>query len=284
MIKAVDNSTKIINPNYIHNGVCIFCRKNTHETDFSKKPHTITKKLGNNKIGKDICDSCNEFFGNKDKEKYNGLSIEVCVKEVLNLSRIILLRDPKLPYSSEFFRYDFKLHKVSICPKFMNDDIWFDKFTRLFKRGIYEMWLQEYHMYNFNALDSQFDDIRSFARYDIGDIPLYYLVPSGALLTNKTTLKNTSFHINDNSIKDVNKYGFYKLYIAGHVFLLELTPKAIENHELYFDKICSDLCIPGIAFKEIIELKSIKQIDIFLSSLYNSETISDNIKFLKSIL
>ena len=73
------------------------------------------------------------------------------------------------------------------------------------------------------------------------------------------------------------------MYIAGHVFLLEVTPKAIENREFYFDKIRNDLCIPGIAYKEMVELKSIKQIDIFLSSLYNSETISDNIKFLKSL-
>lgn len=259
------------NPKYIHDGVCIFCRKNASETHFLKKPHTITKALGNKRIGKDICDSCNEYFGNKDKEKYKGLSIEVCVKEVLNFSRIRLL-DPKMSYSSEFFKFDSTQHKITVYPKFNNDNVWFERFTRLFKRGIYEMWLQEYHMYNFKALDPMFDAIRNFSRYDEGDVPLYYLVPTGAFLTSITTLNNTSFHINDNSTKDVYKYGFYKLYIAGHVFLLEVTPTAIDNRALFFDKICSDLCIPGFAFKEIMELKSIKEIDIFLSSLYTTET------------
>ena len=272
-----------INPKFIHDGICIFCHKDASETSFLKRPHTITKALGNKKIGRDICDQCNEFFGNKDKNKYKGLSIEVCVKEVLNLSRVMLLDEPKIHYSSEFFKFDPIQHKIVVYPKFNNDQIWFDQFTRLFKRGIYEMWLQEYHSYNFDALNPLFDDIRDFARYDKGEIPLYYLIPCGAFCTHKSSLKNTSFHINENSIEDVYKYGFYKLYIAGHVFLLEVTPKAIENREFYFDKIRNDLCIPGIAYKEMIELKSIKQIDIFLSSLYNSETISDNIKFLNSL-
>ena len=57
---------------YIRKGKCIFCGKASPEVTFFEKPHTTPHSLGSDRIGFDICDSCNHFFGEPDKSMYSG--------------------------------------------------------------------------------------------------------------------------------------------------------------------------------------------------------------------
>src|SRR5690606_19813412 len=49
-----------------------------------------------------------------------------------------------------------------------------ENLCRQLKKGIYKMFLEESERRNGNGLDSKFDFIREFARYNLGDYPVIY--------------------------------------------------------------------------------------------------------------
>lgn len=56
------------------------------------KAHTIPKSLGGENFNKNVCDSCNTYFGSKQDYKY---SIEEALKETFNISRRVMLMSGK---------------------------------------------------------------------------------------------------------------------------------------------------------------------------------------------
>lgn len=96
-------------PSYINKGICIFCGKSEPEVTFKNKPHILPKAMGGDVIGCDICDDCNNYFGSEDSliAKAPKTAVEVCVKEVMNISRHFFLnRDKqKQRLKSIFFNY-----------------------------------------------------------------------------------------------------------------------------------------------------------------------------------
>lgn len=69
---------------YINVGTCIFCKRQEPEVTFRTRPHTIPQKMGGRNIGVDVCDECNHYFVTADKTLHPALTIEVCVKEVMD--------------------------------------------------------------------------------------------------------------------------------------------------------------------------------------------------------
>ena len=254
---------------HINKGVCIFCKKDKTQTTFKERAHTVPKSLGGQNIGKDVCDECNHYFGEPDKSMYPRLSIEVCVKEILGLSQILLQEKPDRRLKSKYFNYYHNLGKIVIKPQFKSNQAWLQLFARQFKRGMYEMWLQEYHMYSYDGLNPDFNEIRRFARYNIGDIPLYYLVNNGCVPVEKN-IKNPTFNINEKSLQDMYDYGFYTLLIEGHFFIFEITSKARLSRELYLRKLVQKMHVGGFVYRELIEIKSITDIDFSYYSLFSS--------------
>ena len=61
--------------------VCIWCSKSEDIVNFNKIAHTIPQSLGGNHICKNVCDSCNEYFGNKE---FGKPAIEITLKEVFS--------------------------------------------------------------------------------------------------------------------------------------------------------------------------------------------------------
>ncbi len=250
-------------------GTCIFCLRDRTQTHFNERAHTVSKSLGGINIGKDICDECNHYFGEPDKLVRPNLCIEVCVKEVLGLSQILLQEKPNRRLKSKYFNYYQSKGKIVVKPQFRNNQSWLRLFARQFKRGIYEMWLQEYHRYCFDGLNSDFDRIRNFSRYNIGDIPLYYLVNNGCVpVQDNNELQHPTFCINEKSLQDARDYGFYTLLIAGHFFILEVSPKAELAREVYLNKISQQLNVGGFVFSNLIRIDSITDIDFSYRSLY----------------
>lgn len=104
--------------------------------------------------------------------------------------------------------------KIVLKSHFKFNDRFLITFARQFKRGIYEMFLQEYHKITGNGLDNRFNQIRKFARYNIGDIPLYYLVNNGIILVEDTS--HPKFPFSESQFHDINTYGFYTFFYVGN--------------------------------------------------------------------
>jgi len=62
---------------------CIWCLKKEDEVSFKKESHIMPQNLGSKEICTDVCDPCNEYFG----EKTGRLkpSIDIALKEMLVL-------------------------------------------------------------------------------------------------------------------------------------------------------------------------------------------------------
>ena len=61
---------------YINTGICIWCGKKFPEVSFQSKPHVLSKRLGGDEIGLDICDDCNHYFGTATQGKRVPLSAQ----------------------------------------------------------------------------------------------------------------------------------------------------------------------------------------------------------------
>ncbi|WP_194584658.1 hypothetical protein [Aquimarina muelleri] len=138
-----------------------------------------------------------------------------------------------------------------------------NQLTRKFKRGIYNIFLQEYHRNTENGLDNKFDKIREFVRYDIGELPLYYLKNSNGVKMTEDLDLSHGLPFNGYLIEILDKYGFYHLSMIGLNFYLEATEKAKLNLD-YLIKDSNHLIGTGFVFKELIELKKLNEIDFTL--------------------
>jgi len=67
---------------------CIWCSKTEEQSTFNKRAHTFPQSLGGKNICENVCDSCNEYFGNT---QYNSPAVEVILKEILNISKFLIL-------------------------------------------------------------------------------------------------------------------------------------------------------------------------------------------------
>jgi hypothetical protein len=175
-----------------------------------------------------------------------------------------MFRDKKLPrFKSEYFNYDMEKHLIQ--PKFRYRIIsdFRGKFTKQFKRGIYKIFLEERSESRGDALDPQFDFIREFARYGIGDYPVYYCRPTTpAIFFSLPDVMEPVIRFTDHSDRVMQEFGFYSYYFISHTITFptirtyELT---LDNYVRYFLK--SD----DSQFDKMIPLKSITDIDFIFS-------------------
>jgi hypothetical protein len=157
---------------------CLWCLKSEKEVSFNKKAHTIPKSLGGEKINKNVCDGCNEYFGNKQDEKF---SIEEALKEAFNITRkrILLSSKPKRQvgdFKSRFFEIKEKKGKLKLEFKtsFRFDSKFQKTLCRSFKRGLYKLYFEELNRQKKIGFENNYNLIRKFARYDENDLPVFY--------------------------------------------------------------------------------------------------------------
>ena len=146
--------------------------------------------MGGTIIGFDICDDCNEYFGSSDELILSPprFAVEVCVKEVMNISRHFFLKQfkkKKEKLSSMLFNYYDSKNLLEFKQRNWQTYDFQSFFARQFKRGIFELFLQAYHYRTGNGLDSKFDCIRRFARYNEGDAKLFYVFNRGIYLVSE---------------------------------------------------------------------------------------------------
>lgn len=256
---------------YVDKGICIFCGRDSTITSFRERPHTMPKSLGSINIGFDVCDECNHYFGEPDELSFPKLSIEVCVKEVFGLMKVLIYGGNTAGrLKSIYFSYWESKNKIVFRSHFKFNDRFLTTFAIQFKRGIYEMFLQEYHKQTGKGLEDRFNQIRNFARYNTGNIPLYYLVNNGILLLEKE-LQHPKFSFSESQFNDIDTYGFYTLILYGKWFFLEVTPRASLCREVFLEKQCTELNVGGFIHSKLIEITRITDIDFSLRNLFGEK-------------
>jgi hypothetical protein len=258
---------------YTQLGRCIWCSKERPEVTFFDRPHTISRQLGSNTIGVDICDSCNRYFGTRDRKSKYSMSVELAFKEIFNVSRYLMPdSEGKVQVNrlkSIYFEY-FKsqnIFRIKSTFKFQREFL--SDFTRQFKRGVYEVFLQELHRQTGKGLDVIFDDLRKFVRFDRGDLPLYFADNNGIYLLPEN--RDEIFIAFENEqLETIQDYGFYNLWFFGHVFYLLVTPKAHLSKDVFLRKLSRQIHAPGFIYSSIREMQYVTDLDFTYRKLYNN--------------
>jgi hypothetical protein len=203
---------------------CIWCFKSEKEVNFDKKAHTIPISLGGQNYNKNVCDSCNYYFG--DRKSNNGkYSIEVALKEAFGISRYRFLsgKPPKKQvgrFKSQFFDILHKDGGMSLVIKDSYSDDSFFQFElgRSFRRGLMKMYLEELNRQTGTGYEKKFDWIRSFARYDNDDLPVIYFRRKHPLFVSFLNENETPKLIFNRMTYLYSNETFVEMEFLGHTF------------------------------------------------------------------
>lgn len=245
--------------------ICIWCRKVEGKTSFNRVAHIFPQSLGGKRTCILVCDACNNYFGSKQA----GLpSVEIALKEPLNISRQYLLtqhnRDKPVPrFKSEYFEYNLNTQIIKPKAKYRAISDFQQTFTKQFKRGIYKIFLEERSESRGDAQDSRFDFIREYARYGIGDYPVFYCQPKiPAIFLSIEDLQNPVIRFTEHSDNIMQQYGFYSYYFITHLIAFPV----IRTYELTLNNYARLLLQEeNFAVSKMVPLKSITDLDFIFS-------------------
>lgn len=246
---------------------CIWCSKDETKTSFDRKAHTFPQSLGGKNICENVCDNCNSYFGNKENTKP---SVEIALKEILNLSKHILLKNlnekAHKRHTSEYFNFNPNSNTLKYKMKYQFKKGFQEEFARRFRRGIYKVFLEERERQRNDAFDSRFDFIREFARYDLSDFPVYYVKPKfKAVFLSLPDIKNPQIRFTDHSDKIDSEFRFYTYTFFGHNFAI---PTSKYFHNELLSKFKENLIKTDDPFgTELIEIIHIEDIDFRFNNI-----------------
>ena len=248
---------------YKNTGKCIWCGQNEPNVSFLTAPHILPKRLGGTEIGFDICDECNHYFGTAPKGKFGVPSIDHALKEIFGAFRMFgknLDSQSHKNYSSAYFSYRHKDRIIKIKNNFSSKNV-----TKQFKRGLYEIFLQKYHFVTKDGNNPKFDFVRNFARYGIGNPHVYYAFNNIILAPGVEETRNPVLHMSDKLIEDMEKYGFFNIWLLGHNFYIEIFPILTNRYRYQYLQMQANTTLLNARGNEsIYEFSDIKQIDFFM--------------------
>jgi len=213
---------------------CIWCNKTEELESFDKPAHTFPKSLGGKKICESVCDSCNHFFGSP---RPNYPSVEVVFKELLNVSKFLILsQTDEIPkntrYKSEYFKLNLKSYTLKIKHKYKLRRGFQEKIGRAFRRGFYKVYLEERERQLNDADNDRFDFIREFARYDLGNYPIYVIKPKHNILAiSNEAIADPSIPFNDLILKKEKEFGVHMFILMGRTYCIPIS-RNFENFSL----------------------------------------------------
>ncbi|MWB95150.1 hypothetical protein GON26_12330 [Flavobacterium sp. GA093] len=221
----------------INNRKCIWCLETEPNVTFIKKAHTIPKSLGGQNFNKNICDDCNYYFGNRDS--HNGkYSIEVALKEAFTISRKRFLlgnitKRKVGEFKSQFFEMKERNGKYRLAskPSFMFASQ--SELCRAFKRGFYKMYFEELNRQRKVGYEASFDVIRSFARYNKGDLPILYFTRKIGVMIFFNREAETPILYFDRMNYLYSDSKFAEIEFLGHVFGFPISNFSKEEFENY---------------------------------------------------
>lgn len=251
---------------YIKSGKCIWCGKTEDDgATFYDMPHIVPHALGGQEIGFDVCDDCNHYFGKAPKA---GMpSVDLAFKEIFNAFMTFgrdLNENTYKHFKSAFFEYRHSKHTIKIKRNFNSHNI-----TIQFKRGLYEVFLQKYHAVTGKGNHPMFDDVRKYARYNIGKLHVLYTFENIIFVPGDADM--LKIIMSDKALNDMMETGVYPFWMAGHLFYLEVFPIAFRtNGRRYLYNEAKNLLIPVKGDEHIFEFDDVMQID-FLMQRFNSK-------------
>lgn len=249
---------------------CLWCLKSEPETSFQKKAHTIPKSLGGENFNNNVCDECNEFFGNRNcsNRKY---SIEEALKETFNITRKRLSdsHEPKKKigrFKSKFFEVKIKngKYRLDLKTSFKFSQEFQVELCRAFKRGLYKMFLEEINRQQNIGYEEKYDIIRKFARYNENDLPIFYFVRKfGAIILTDKEIA-TPILMFDRMKYLYSNEKFVEIEFLGHVFGFPISPFTSED---LIDYKLKSFNSKSEFFTNAIEIYRLIDVDITLNIL-----------------
>lgn len=256
--------------NYIHTGTCIWCKRKAPEVTFSTAPHITPKSLGNEEIGVDVCDECNHFFGTSYKGHPN---IDLVFKEVFYASQQSLgdRASMQKKYRSAYFFYNRTTDHIKLKREFS-----ISTFTKQFKRGLYEAFLQKYHK-NFpdDNLD-MFEAVRKYARYGEGNLNVYFL-KNKIILHSMDKTEDVTLHLPNNCKEEIRDTGYFVFYYCGQILFLEVLPLTAKLGGLSnLQKVVEPFVLHIDGSEKIYRLDDIRSFDMFFNRLAQKDINTNN--------
>lgn len=246
---------------------CLWCNLSEENDNitFIKKAHSIPQSLGGKFLCKNVCDTCNQYFGSR---QYNKPSVEVVLREGFELTRNMAFSSKKgksnqyARFKSTFFKLNTRNNTFSMKPIYSIKPGFQANMARQFKRGIFKIFLEEYQRQTDKGMDNRFDFMREFARYDFNDIPVFYLTPKvPALFYSEKEFISPELNFHHTLQKKIDDYEFYQLRIFGHGFLIPTHRNWNLTIEDNLDKAKKDLL--G-TYKEFKLINSFNDVDFSL--------------------
>ena len=249
---------------YITTGKCIWCGREKPLVSFRTAPHIVPKCLGGEEIGTDICDDCNHSFGTAVQ---GSPSVDSMFREVFEAYRFFLqLRTNEIKDSRRYKSCLFSYFRKTAIFK-INNSYNLKTLTRQFKRSVFEVFLQKYHQETGDGNNPKFEAVRNFARYNIGDLKLYYAF-NNILLTENTPTgfdEKVTIRTSQLTFDTMEKTGYFSLYLFGHKFYLEVLPLTASMYGEKYLRLQAGTSLVRVKGNESIRLvTSLKDIDIFL--------------------
>lgn len=243
---------------YIKTGKCIWCGKEIPDTSFYHAPHVVPQKLGGKEICFDVCDECNSYFG---KSTTCRTAMDIVFKEIFNAYMVFgknLDQNSHIKLRSIFFNYFHSKQKITMKGNFRPSVI-----TRQFKRSLYEVFLQKYHLVTGNGNHPMFEAVRKYARFNIGDLHVYYVFNNMVLLPKEEDI--LKLPMSANAINDMMNYGMFRFWFAGHLFYLEIFPTIYNvKGKSFLENEKKSVLVPVKGNECISEIKDVRQIDYFM--------------------
>ncbi|PWL32102.1 HNH endonuclease [uncultured Roseivirga sp.] len=235
---------------------CIWCRQTEKETSFLTKAHTFPQSLGGNNICENVCDRCNSFFGNRQSD---APSSEIVLKELLNISKFYLLNQtnsvPKNQrFKSEYFNINWDEYRIRMKPRYSIKKGFQLKLGRQFRKGVFKVFLEERERQRQDALNNRYNFIREFARYDMGDYPVYIQIPKlKAIFFSQLDILEPQIRFTEFSDVQDEEFRIFSYQVCGHTFVI---PTSILFKDLLLEKFKKSLFHSndpfGTQLKEIV--------------------------------
>lgn len=251
--------------------MCIWCLEQSPEVTFDKKAHTIPKSLGGQNYNRNICDTCNEYFGTRNNHN-NTYSIEEALKETFIISRQRFLQENTKRkvgrFKSKFFDVKFKngKYRLNVKRSFKFTPGFQTELCRAFKRGLYKMVFEELDRQKGNGHSEKYNIIRDFARYDKGDLPVFYFNRNTGIFMMFNREAETPILYFDRMLYLISNDKFLEIEFLGHVFGFPVTEFTEEDFKEYINTSIKE---KTQFFNDYIIIRRLTDIDISLNVLNN---------------
>jgi HNH endonuclease len=249
---------------------CLWCLETEPQVTFERTAHTIPKSLGGQNYNPNVCDNCNNHFG--DRKCNNGkYSIEEALKEAFIISRTRLLNGEKTKrkigrFKSKFFDVKEKKGKLSLSIKtsFRFSPGFQKELCNSFKRGLYKMYFEELNRQKNTGFETKFDIIRNYGINNIGELPVFYFTRKFGIMMMLSREAETPILLFDRMKYLYSNDKFSEIEFLGHVFGFPISDFDRNDLKTY---ISESLKIKKDFFTNAIILDKLTDIDLALNIL-----------------